>query len=461
LSLTHWRELKGDWFFWINTVLIILWGGVIFKWMPASLLAAIPLLNRVGHTHIDFSYLLILHLTIQSAYGFRCLGGMAQYRQIVVDLIGMGLAFMSLLILYSHGYWHQPIPWNYFLWAGLGAASAPLLFAILKIHQRQNQVVGWAMIIMLGFIPNIRFGLYTFGDDRYLMLPGDRVALNPPSRAVEKIKKDNSEPFRVVGLQWNFMGDYSAVYELEDIRSCAPVSNGDYIDLVRHFPGVMLNKDWKIQIVDPVQAQPLLNLLNVKCLLTRPQIVAETNSDFRIAAQDDFGVLENPQVWPRAFFVNQVTPIDSNEAFIQLLSNNGRYPFAALTEEEIKKQPGLLGLEVAGRATIVSATNFTLLPNSTEFDIHAPAAGVVCLTEGQAKDFTATANKESKVVLTVNRAFKGIYLDKPGDYHVTFTYRPRYWQLACTWFWISIAAVLLLTATSLAQSKNEKNCNLQ
>jgi len=452
LSLTHWRELKGDWFFWINTVVIFLWGGVIFKWMPASLLAAIPLLNRVGHTHIDFSYLLIIHLTIQSAYGFRCLIGMARYRQIAVDLIGMGLAFMSLLILYSHGYWHQPIPWNYFLWAGLGAASAPLLFAILKIHQRQNLVVGWVMIIMLGFIPNFRFGLYTFGDDRYLMLPGDRVALNPPSRAVEKIKMDNSEPFRVVGLQWNFMGDYAAVYGLEDIRSCAPVSNGDYINLVRHFPGVAFSKDWKIQIVDTVRAQPLLNLLNVKYLLTRPQIVAATNSDFRIAAQEDFGVLENPQVWPRAFFVNQVTAIDSNESFIQLLSNNARHPFAALTEEEIKKQPGLLGLEVAGPATIIPAANYTLLPNSTEFDIHATSAGIVCLTEGQAKDFTARANKESKVVLTVNRAFKGIYLDKPGDYHIKFTYQPRYWRLACAVFSISAASVFLWIWKSLADA---------
>jgi uncharacterized membrane protein YfhO len=66
---------------------------------------------------------------------------------------------------------------------------------------------------------------------------------------------------------------------------------------------------------------------------------------------------------------------------------------------------------------------------------------VVCLTEGQAKDFTATANGESKEVLTVNRAFKGIYIDQPGDYHIEFTYRPRHWRLSCALFWISIGAV--------------------
>jgi hypothetical protein len=46
-----------------------------------------------------------------------------------------------------------------------------------------------------------------------------------------------------------------------------------------------------------------------------------------------------------------------------------------------------------------------------------------------------TANNEPKGVLTVNRAFKGVYLDKPGNYHIEFIYRPRHWRLACCLFW--------------------------
>ena len=74
---------------------------------------------------------------------------------------------------------------------------------------------------------------------------------------------------------------------------------------------------------------------------------------------------------------------------------------------------------------------------------------MVCLTEGQAKDFTAMANNESKKVLTVNRAFKGIYLDQPGDYHIQFIYRPRYWRLACACFWISAGMVMVLALASI------------
>jgi len=280
------------------------------------------------------------------------------------------------------------------------------------------------------------------------------VVLNSPSSAIDKIKMDKSGPFRVVGLEWNFMGDYSAVYELEDIRSCAPLSNGQFIDLIRNFPGVEFSQLWMIQVVDPLRAQPLLNMLNVKYLLTRPGTIVGGKLDFRMTDRSDFSVFENLQAWPRAFFASQVISIDSTDAFIKHLLENGQRPFIALTKEEIEKQPGMQQLEATDQATISPATNYLLSVNSTEFDVHASSAGVVCLTEGQAKDFTAKANNESKEVLTVNRAFKGIYLDKPGDYHIEFTYRPRHWRLACTLFWVSMSAILALATADFIRTRN-------
>jgi hypothetical protein len=359
-----------------------------------------------------------------------------------------------MILLYSLGYAHRPIPWDYFLCAGAGAIGAPLLFVFLKSRQQQTLTLGWVGIIILGFIPNFRFGLYHRGNDALLMLPGPRVILNSPSKAVDKIKTDKSEPFRVVGLRWSFMGDYSAVYELEDIRSCAPLSRGEFVDLIRSFPGVELNSYWMIEVADPILAQPLLNLLNAKYLLAPPDVSFGGQSDFRLADRSDFGIWENMQVWPRAFFANQVVAIASNEKFINHLLKNGRQPFIALTGEEIKKQPGVQQLESTNQAITSPATNYRLLPNSTEFDIHAPSPGMVCLTEGQAEDFTAKANNESKEVLTVNRVFKGIYLDQAGDYHIKFIYRPRHWRQACACFWISAGAVILWALASSIRGKS-------
>jgi hypothetical protein len=455
-SISRWRQLKGESFFWVNTGAILLWGGCIFGWVPSSLLVTIPLLNRVGHNYVDFSYLLVIHLTIQSAYGFKCLAKAGNFRQLAGDFACIGAVFAGMFALYYFGDAHKPIPWNYFLCAGVGAIGAPLLFVFLKSRGQQTLAFGWAGIIILAFIPNFRFGLYHAGNDKLLMLPGSRVTLNNPSQAIERIKKDKSEPFRVVGLEWNFMGDYSAAYELEDIRSCAPLSNGEFINLVRNFPGMELFGDWMIHVVDPARAQPLLNMLNVKCLLADPQTEMPANFGGRITDRSDFLVINNLQAWPRAFFENQVVTIDSTDAFIKHLLENGRRPFIALTKPEIEKQPGLQLLENTNAATLSPATNYRLSVNSTGFDVHAPSAGVVCLTEGQAKDFTATANGDSKEVLTVNRAFKGIYIDQPGDYHIEFTYRPRHWRLSCTLFLISIGAVFALATADLIRTRNRR-----
>ena len=445
ISLLRWRQFRNDRFYWINLAAIVGWAACIFGLVPTSLIAAVPLLNRVGHLATDFSFLLVLHLTIQSAFGFQ---GLTQVRKVSDLALGVGCiaaVFLGVVGLYLSGNTHQPvIPWNYFICAAAGALGTPVLFVYLKSRQQPIQLLGWTAILLLGFIPNFRFGLFNSGSDDLLMLPGPRVALNAPSPAVDTIKADHAGPFRVVSIPWQFMGNYAAVYELEDIRSCSPLSNGEFMDLIRQFPGMAFISYWMFSVADPVKAQPLMNLLNVKYLLAPPGTDLGAHSGYRLAAQSDFAILENQAVWPRAFFASQVLSVDSTAAFIQQLVTNRQQPFVALTPQDLRAHPRVQALVSTNPATIAPATQYRLTPNATGFEIHAPAAGIVCLAENQGNDFRATANGEPKEVLTVNRVFKGIYLDQPGDYQVNIVYRPRHWRLACTCFWISLGAVFVL-----------------
>jgi hypothetical protein len=452
LSVLRWRQMRSDPFFWINSGAIILWGGCIFGWVPASVIACIPLLNRDGHTHIDFSYLLVIHLTIQSAYGFKALAQETDFRRTVTDFLWLILALFGMLLAYRTSSFHRPVPWDYFLCVGAGAIGAPLLFALVKSRGSQISATGWTTILLLGLIAQFRFGLYGSGDQS-LLLVGPRMVLDTPSPAVEKLKQDPAGPFRVVGLQYNLYGDYAAVYDLEDIRSCAPLTSGEFMDLVRKFPGIKFGYEWIIEVKNPVAAQPLLNLLNVKYLLTMPGFPLPPGLDYRMTDQSDFGVVENLEVWPRAFFTDQVLSIATTEDFIQQLIQHGQHPFAALAQQDIAMQPGLRELTAAHPAVVQPATNYQLNVNSTAFEVRTPSAGVVCLTEGQARDFTATANGELKTVLTVNRAFKGLYLDRPGDYHIVFTYRPRHWRLACCLFSLALGTVVSLGAMHLSRAR--------
>lgn len=454
-SILRWRQLWEEPFFWVNSGAIILWGGIIFGWVPASFLEPIPLLNRIGHVYTDFSFLLVIHLTIQGAYGFKSLASEKNFRRTAFDFLWMGLVFAGMMLVYCLTTSHRGIRWNYFLCAGAGAIGAPLLFAFLNDRHRRVTLIGWSGIVLLGFAPIFRFGLYSSGNEDLLMLPGTRATLNAPSPAIAKVKADQTGPFRVVGLNGNLYGDYAAVYELEDIRSCAPLSNGEFLNVLRNFPGLNFNSSWAFTVMNPVQAQPLLNLLNVKYLLAQPEIGFQNGPGFQLVDSSDFRVLENQDAWPRAFFTDKVVSISSNEEFIRYLLENGKQPFVAMAGEEIAKRLELPRLEETKQAVVIAATNYQLLPNSTSFDIHATVAGMVCLTEGQAKDFTAEANGKSQSVLTVNRAFKGVYLDQPGDYHLKFTYRPRHWRLACTLFWISAGGATALAAMQIIRRRKD------
>ena len=453
LSVLRWRQLKGSPLFIVNMVAILAWGGCVFGWVPAFVLEAIPMLNRVGHTYVDFSYPLILHLTIQSAFGFKALAGEINLRRMAVDLTGLIAGFAGLMLMYCLANTHRPIIWSYFACAGAGAIGAPMLFAYLKSRGGRISGLGWAGIILLGFPALFRFGVYDAGDKNLLMILGSREVLNAPSQAIERIKTDHTGPFRVAGLQLNLFGDYAAVYGLEDIRSCAPLTSGSFMDLVDRCPGITLSQGWMLHIADPVASQPLLNLLNVKYLLAPPRIAVQPGLDFRIADQSDFGVLENLDVWPRAFFAGQVLSIASTGEFINHLWANGKQPFIALAPGEFERQPGLRSLETTNSVTVSAATNYQLRANSTSFDIHAASAGVVCLTENQAHDFTATANGAPKAVLTVNRAFKGLYLDRPGNYHIEFTYRPGHWRLALGLFWLAAGLTAALAGVSFTGAR--------
>ncbi len=454
----RWKQLKADKFFVINSCAIFLWVACIFGVVSGQVFAVVPLLNRVGHIDTDFSYLLVLHLTIQCAYGFKILAQETNLRRGAVGFLGVALVLAIGTAAYYFYRPHSLVSKSYFLTVMVAAFAAPMLYLYTKLSQGRISAFWWVAILVLGFIPNFRFGLYDRGNERTLSLPGQRVVLNEPSESIDTVKADRTGPFRVVGLQRNLFGDYAAVYELEDIRSCAPLSNAEFMYLLQKFPGMQVSTVWITRVLDPWAAQPLLNLLNVKYLLCSTLVPEKTfgSGPFRIAERADFIVLENPDAWPRAFFSDKIVSISKPEEFVRFLAANGKRPFAALTPEEIAKQPGLSRLADTN-ASIVPAKNYNLGVNSTAFDVQATSAGMVCLTEGQARDFEATANGVSRRVLTVNRAFKGIYLDAPGDYHIEFTFRPRHWRLACTLFWTAAACIFILSVATWVRSRLQRS----
>src|SRR5579864_3250277 len=95
-AMLRWRELKEQPFFWINNVAIFLWTACIFGVVPAWWLAHVPLLGRIHHIYTEFSYLLVLHLTLQCAYGFQCLARETNLRRVIVDFLWIALILAAM-----------------------------------------------------------------------------------------------------------------------------------------------------------------------------------------------------------------------------------------------------------------------------------------------------------------------------------------------------------------------------
>ena len=187
-SLSRWRQLKHETFFWINSGACLLWAGCVFSMVPASLLTMIPGLNKVGHLDTDISYLLVIHLTIQCAYGFSCLAKVERLQQGAVDLKYLMMAIALLFLLYSMGYPHGPIPWVYLL-CGLAGAMVRARGCLspdgTPLRGAGIGTIGWLGIPHSGISSDDAwFGLYNFGDDQWFILPGDRMTLNAPSKAI-------------------------------------------------------------------------------------------------------------------------------------------------------------------------------------------------------------------------------------------------------------------------------------
>ena len=71
----------------------------------------------------------------------------------------------------------------------------------------------------------------------------------------------------------------------------------------------------------------------------------------------------------------------------------------------------------------VAAKQYALTNNTTSFNVDAPQAGVIVLTEPYVEhDFHLRVNGREADYFRVNSAFRGVFLPQAGKYHLSFSY---------------------------------------
>jgi hypothetical protein len=278
--------------------------------------------------------------------------------------------------------------------------------------------------------------------------PQSRAELFAHSSAALKLIRERgaSEPFRTVGLKYNFFPGYGSAIALEQIDGPDPLLNKHYKSLM-DATGVALpfGAAREGAVEKPSDNVPLFNMLNVRYLLGSADGKPELPPSLRRIAALDLDVYESSAVWPRAFFTNQVASYGSETDFVALLKEGDGSPFAALAQIDLNQEEALSRWSRSPSSTAretVRATDYALTTNTTSFKISAPGAGVIVLTEPYIEgDFQLRVNGKPSSYFRVNSAFRGVFVPAAGDYAVSFSYWPRHFTMS---LWISALALIAL-----------------
>jgi hypothetical protein len=441
LALANFRILISDPAFKAVGISALIPLALIFGIVPRGVIAKMPFVGNIIGVENIFSCVAIIHLILISAFGMRAFWQRANSKEWKVDA-SVALGFLLLLLALYFGFIQSSEPQSAMLHAHLIRPShffygyvLSLLLSIVGLplitrYILRSPAKGFllAPILLLGLIfVHWRAGMYVKTPvDEYVMNPQVRVNFAAPSSAVQRVREDQREPSRVVGLGDNLFSGFNAALSIEGINGADAVRDPYFRELTEAW-GMEKQFDWRfvVNAGNMGHMKPFCDFLNVKYYLG-PSSQRSVPGLESVAALD-LTVHESKSVWPRAFFTDAVSSYATLPDFTNMLRTGDGRPFAAVASSDLVDHPSLAPVAAGspGDRKVVAASDYRLTNNTTSFRILAPKAGVVVLTETYLRDdFQLELNGKPAPYFRVNHAFKGVAVDKPGEYSITFKYWP-------------------------------------
>jgi hypothetical protein len=431
----------------------------IFGIMPAPLILQIPYLGRIYHIDNIFSCVAIVCLLLLAGFGIKafCMDYESPHSR--RTYLGVVVAAAGLLCLYlaiGTGAVGSDARffWGYSLALFLCIVASPWLGWRLMGTVRKRFVLCAAIVLVL---LHWRHGMHVITPfDTHVINPHQRTnLLADSSGAVRLLKSSAFEPFRSVGLKYNFFPGYGSVLGIEQIDGADPLLNKHYKTLI-DASGIKLpfasTTEGELGN-DVAEHLPLLDMLNVRYVLGYADGADEITSGLKKIGSFDLDVYESAKVWPRAFFTDRVITYKAESAFIQLLKEGDGRPFAAVPETELEGVSELRSLtseaQPAPTRQIVPASDYALTTNTTSFKVKTPGPGIVVLTEPYIEgEFRLRVNGQPANYFRINSAFRGVFMPAAGEYQFCYAYWPRHFTISLVVSGFGLASFLLWMATA-------------
>ena len=421
------------------------------------LLYLIPVF-RVGRL-MEVKIVYAFALSVLAAWGFSSLVGMAierdrssMLRVSLLVLVLAGICLAGVLVaesLQPHDVATPPLPaWH------LQSLSSPGRAALL--------VLLGAALLLLRVWGRLRVGWY--GSLAILVVVGDMYSfgwtLNPPQRTQDlffetgstSFLQADSDLYRIIrgpASDGVLPPNTAAVYGIADAQGYSSlVLNyyGEFMDLIE--PG--LAKTRRIGALTRVESftSPLLDLLNVKYILTEPTTNQDldrfdaAHDDIEMAYGDEIRIYENTNVLPRAFVVHECRILSDKEEVLGELTSEGFDPAAYVVLEEEPSTCGAAPRLSAGNST-ARITDYQ--PNRVRIEVHAASDGFVVLSDLYYKGWKAFVDGGNEEVYKADYIFRAVPVQK-GTHLVELIYDPLSFKLGIG---VSACALAVLIGSSL------------
>lgn len=433
--------------------LFILAMATAYGFIPASILIAIPFINKIQHVGNTFSVPMMVLALILAGYGVRdylVASDKLKKTILIFSLFSFILLWIFLVLNVDH--WSRSLGFIIIL-------LSITLIGLVQLYRHAESDIGWGsgavIILTCCFLVlhalhgmHLRTGVETIDD--YVMNPLERGNYSTKSEAIEYVRSEIDKagmPTRVIGEGSVLFPGFNSRLGLESIVPVDAVRSKNYVKLLTliDYPDPGWGWGWVHLIKNDqiVSRAASLDLLGIGYMVAT--VGTKMPQDMKLLHSSDLDVWQRESVWPRAFFVNKTIKIDKPSDILDALADKSRTPFAAVESQFIPQG------EIINNAPyqVVPAGEYRLTNNSTHFSVEASGPGIIVLGETYYPgDFIASVNGKKVDYIRVNESSKGVWVNAAGKYDVSFTYRPEKLNQALLLFLFGLATLLVLSFLS-------------